>query len=391
MIAPCAAREKAGPMNIDVSSLKYDERAVFSLRSLYSAYGYSCYKMSKFEEYDLYVRNKDFLVSDSVITFTDTDGRLMALKPDVTLSIIRHYRDEPGVVQKLYYNENVYRVSKKTRNFKEIMQVGLECIGAIDDYCVCEVLMLAAESLRRICPRCVLDIAHLDIVASLIDDFSFSDAARARVLKCIGEKNGHELALLCEQNGVEKVKSAVLRELVGLCDRPERALPKLRALLGRSGSARLAEQLSQLESLLAVFKGTDVEDMLRVDFSVVNNLNYYNGIVFSGFVEGVPSGVLSGGRYDRLMRKMKHGAGAIGFAIYLDQLERLADDAREYDVDTLLLYDRKDDPSEVRRAVCGIKRSGVSVSAQKEIPRGMKFRRLMKLTESGAAEVERDA
>lgn len=74
-------------MNIDSNSLKYDERAIFVLRSLYSKYGYSYYKMSKFEEYDLYVRNKDFLVSDSVITFTDTNGRLMALKPDVTLSI----------------------------------------------------------------------------------------------------------------------------------------------------------------------------------------------------------------------------------------------------------------------------------------------------------------
>lgn len=118
-------------MNIDSNSLKYDERAIFALRSLYSKYGYSYYKMSKFEEYDLYVRNKDFLVSDSVITFTDTNGRLMALKPDVTLSIIRHIKDEPGVVQKLFYNENVYRVSQKTRTFKEIMQVGLECVGAM--------------------------------------------------------------------------------------------------------------------------------------------------------------------------------------------------------------------------------------------------------------------
>lgn len=118
-------------MNIDSNSLKYDERAIFVLRSLYSKYGYSYYKMSKFEEYDLYVRNKDFLVSDSVITFTDTNGRLMALKPDVTLSIIRHIKDEPGVVQKLFYNENVYRVSQKTRTFKEIMQVGLECVGAM--------------------------------------------------------------------------------------------------------------------------------------------------------------------------------------------------------------------------------------------------------------------
>ncbi len=373
------------------SALKYDERAVFSLRSLYQSFGYSCYKMNKFEEYDLYVRNKDFLVSDSVITFTDTNGRLMALKPDVTLSIIRHFRDEPGVARKLYYNENVYRVSKRTRAFKEIMQVGLECIGAIDDYCVCEVLMLAAESLRRICPRCVLDIAHLGILASLIDDFSFSDTVRERVLRCVGEKNGHELALLCAQNGVEDAKASALRGLVALCDRPARAIPRLRALLGASGSAKVAGQLARLEKIVNVFSGTGVEDMLRIDFSVVNDLNYYNGIVFRGFVEGVPSGVLSGGQYDRLMRKMKRQSGAIGFAIYLDQLERLEGEPRGYDTDTLLLYSRRDSPADVRRAVCALAASGAGVMAQKEIPPGLKYRRLMRLTESGAVEVERDA
>lgn len=366
-------------MNIDSNSLKYDERAIFALRSLYSKYGYSYYKMSKFEEYDLYVRNKDFLVSDSVITFTDTNGRLMALKPDVTLSIIRHIKDEPGVVQKLFYNENVYRVSQKTRTFKEIMQVGLECVGAIDAYCIGEVLMLAAESLRCISPRCVLDVAHLGIIAAIIDDFSFSESVRRAVLKCINEKNVHELSLICAQSGVEENKAAALRRLVSLCDRPAAAMPKLRALLSRSGSARLAEQLDELERIVVQFKGTDLEDMLRVDFSVANDLNYYNGIVFRGFVEGVPTGVLSGGQYDRLMRKMKHQSGAIGFAIYLDLLERLDHAERAYDVDTLLLYDRRDDPRALRAAAAKLTAGGHSVMAQKELPEGIKFRQLMRL------------
>ena len=101
--------------------LKPEERVLYALRGLYRQYGYSQFKMGKFEEYDLYVRNKDFLVSDGIITFTDTDGRLMALKPDVTLSIIKNARVAPGCVQKLYYNENVYRVSGSTHCFKEII------------------------------------------------------------------------------------------------------------------------------------------------------------------------------------------------------------------------------------------------------------------------------
>lgn len=90
-------------------TLRKEERISFALRELYENYGYRRYKMSKFEEYDFYVRNKESLISDGVITFTDTTGKLMALKPDVTLSIIKNAREGEGV-QKVYYNENVYRV-----------------------------------------------------------------------------------------------------------------------------------------------------------------------------------------------------------------------------------------------------------------------------------------
>ena len=62
---------------IDQQILRREELAAFSLRSLYRQYGYLPYKMSKFEEYEYYIRNKDFLVSDRIITFTDTNGRLM--------------------------------------------------------------------------------------------------------------------------------------------------------------------------------------------------------------------------------------------------------------------------------------------------------------------------
>ena len=134
----------------EINILKSGEKTVAALRSLYKQYGYLPFKMSKFEEYELYVRNKEFLIGDSVITFNDTDGRLLALKPDVTLSIIKNSVYEKGCKQKVYYNENVYRVSQKTRRFKEIMQSGLECIGDITEKEIFEVAELAVKSLETI-------------------------------------------------------------------------------------------------------------------------------------------------------------------------------------------------------------------------------------------------
>ena len=72
-----------------IRTLKNSEIAVLRLRSLYESRGYMQFKMSRIEEYDLYAANKDFLAGEGIITFTDPSGRLMALKPDGTMSIIR--------------------------------------------------------------------------------------------------------------------------------------------------------------------------------------------------------------------------------------------------------------------------------------------------------------
>ena len=110
-------------------NLRPDETATLELRGLYEKYGYKKYKISKFEEYSLYVENRDFFTGDKVLSFTDLDGRLLAMKPDVTLSIINNTRAEKGKSEKIYYIENVYRESKENHSFKEINQMGLEYMG----------------------------------------------------------------------------------------------------------------------------------------------------------------------------------------------------------------------------------------------------------------------
>ena len=133
---------------IDTSILSFSEKAVFSMRNLFLKSGYRQFKMSKFEEYDFYSKNKDFLVADGVITFNDTNGKLLALKPDVTWSIIKNCKDLPNGVEKYFYNENVYRISETSHDYKEIMQTGLECVGEITEKEVKEVVNLAIDSLK---------------------------------------------------------------------------------------------------------------------------------------------------------------------------------------------------------------------------------------------------
>ena len=91
-------------MEFDLSILQPKERASFGLRALYEAAGCRKYHMGRFEEYGLYQENRSFLPSEQVITFTDLDGRLLALKPDVTLSIAKTAQPEKGQTLNYYYS-----------------------------------------------------------------------------------------------------------------------------------------------------------------------------------------------------------------------------------------------------------------------------------------------
>lgn len=309
-------------MNFDAikNVLTKDEIAVYTLRSIYAASGYTHYRMSKFEEYDLYVRNKDFLISDNVITFTDTDGRLLALKPDVTLSIIKNSKDSASGVMKAYYDENVYRAARGTRSFKEIRQAGLECLGDIGGDMIVEVLGLAKKSLDSISEKNILEISDLDIVLGILNSYGISKDGCTKIISSLGTKSLGGVYEVCDDEGLDKEAKAVIGRLVTLYGTPSVVLNELRALDLDENTRGCVEHLS---SVIDGLGNLGIVNNIIIDFSVVNDMKYYNGLCFRGFVDGIPTGILSGGQYDRLMKKMKRSDRAIGFAVYLDELERL--------------------------------------------------------------------
>lgn len=374
-------------MIIETDNLKYDEQAVFLLRSLYSKYGYKQYKMRKFEEYDLYVRNKDFLISDSVITFTDTNGKLMALKPDVTLSIVKNTKDSDGSVQKVYYDENVYRVSKGTHSYKEIKQAGLECIGDVDTYCVCEVLSLAVKSLMTISESCVVDVSDLAILFALYDYIGLSYEARKRMTSLISDKNTHEMKRLCEDMSVSAESTALLEELISYNGTPDEILPRLKAMTEQIGAQA---EFSEFESVVSSLD-EELQSKLRIDFSVVSDINYYNGIVFKGFIDKIPDSVLSGGRYDSLMQSMSRKSKAIGFAVYIDMLERFNIKERKFDYAAVLLYSENDSISTVKNTAQKLINEYGCVFTAKKLPEKATYGKLFELQNGEVILIENNA
>lgn len=357
-------------MEINDGILKTEEKIYLKLRELYRRYGYGCFKMSKFEEYDLYGQNKSFLVSDRVITFTDTNGKLMALKPDVTLSIVKN-ADLTGGVQRLYYNENVYRVSENVHRYKEIMQAGLECLGDLDFYNICETVCLAAKSLEVISKDSVLVLSHLGVLSSVLDRIPVG--IRNVITEKIGEKNAHEIKAVCDTAEVNE-KDARMLEI--MCRHTGNRKETTAALRNLSDDGKVAAALDELEKVIGICeKNTGIKT--EADFSITGDLNYYNGLVMNGFVKGIPTKVLSGGQYDKLMEKMGKKAKGFGFAVYLDLLERFGDE-KESEGDVLLIYGEGTSPEKIFESIDKLSKKGkrvVAVSEKSDIKGAAKQKR----------------
>ena len=367
-------------------NLKKEDRNILSLRHLYEQYGFVHYKMNKFEEYDLYVSNKDFLSGDNIITFTDTNGRLLALKPDVTLSIVKNYREAAGTVQKVYYNENIYRPSKSTKTYKELMQMGLECMGDLNLYHISEVLLLAAKSLEALSDSYILDLSHLGVVRGFLKELNLQPRHEERFLSLLREKNCHGIQTLFDSLKIDdelREKAIALAAAYGNMD------SVLKTLESISLNETMDRAIEELSTVCGVLEEQGF-DNVHLDFSIEGDMGYYNGFLFRGYIEGIPTGVLSGGQYDELMEKMGKSSDAIGFAINLSLLEDYETNVGSYDTDVLLLYDSSASPAALMEAVQELVEQGNTVQAQQRIPEKLKYRRLLEFDGERVKEVIHD-
>jgi len=371
-------------MSSNDTVLKRDEEYVLGLRSLYESYGYKKFKMRKFEKYDLYLENKSFLRNGGIITVTDPKGRLLALKPDITLSIVKNIKAS-DLPEKLYYNENVYIADSNAGEIKETTQVGLEYVGEIDIRAMAEILLLAAESLAHTNEQYRIALSHMGFVSEILEKYFENEIDRARASKLISEKNSHGLKELCKELKLSEEAIERLSGLVNVCGELKSVINEAKTLACGEGSNAGCEELFVLSQIIDLF---GLSNKFILDFSVMNDMSYYNGLVFQGFINGVPKSVLSGGRYDNLVKRFGLDTSAAGFAVSTDLLNDFNHKADEYDYDVLLLYSKDCDPFIVISAEKSIIASGESCIALSDEPYGISYKRKVIINSDGSLKNE---
>ena len=296
-------------------SFTKEEETLFTLRYIWSEKGYKKYRLSQAEEYDFYVRNKEFLDNREIISFTDKDGVLMALKPDITLSLVRSIEDIESEIQRIMYFENVYRIPQLSESFKEIMQTGLECFGPLTKKEIVEVVELAQESLELINSNYYLSISHMGVINSLLKGIDKEDCEI--IIENLKRRNISKLRKLANE------KDYLKRNVECFITLLSETLTKREICTYLRNNDVDNESIVELE---AIINENDSERIV-FDFSQLGAFGYYNGLILKGYIYSSPIPILRGGEYSLLLKKMeKKIKRAIGFALYMNEIEEREND-----------------------------------------------------------------
>ena len=322
-----------------IKNMSKKDLVLLNIRKMYDSYGYKKISLPSFEEYDLYNENKDF-IDRNVLTVMSPNGKLLALRPDITLSVAKKVsKDQSLKYSKIYYQENTYNLTKYV-GYGEDEQLGIELIGKESTFLDFEIINLAVKSLDIINKKSMIVLSHAGFISSIFENFDLEYETKEQILDCINRKNSHDIQKILKRNEhiSENVKKLIYKipELSGNLENIEKELLKYEI---NDNTKKILSELKQLNSLLMKFYK---KSKIVFDFSVVKNLNYYNGIILQGYIEDFPNVILTGGRYDKLFEKFGVDTGAVGFAILTDGLKGYYKDTDKKDFEVLIAYDNSD-------------------------------------------------
>jgi ATP phosphoribosyltransferase regulatory subunit len=272
--------------------------------------------------YSLFEHGMGRVEAHRAFRFTDTDGRLLALRPDVTSAAARAAatlfaeRERP---LRLCYAAPVFRQQPQSHAEwrRESTQIGCELIGANTRVADLEVLAIAAEFLRRLDleDNYAITLNDVGIFNGVAERLKLDPTSREAMRQLIDVRNAADLErFLTPYTSAEEAQAfAQLMQLSG----KRESLDLARRVISNEQSG---VALDRLESLWNVIESLGLANCFEIDFGDVARLDYYTGLTFKVYVAGAGSRVGSGGRYDGLTASFGKAEPAVGFVVDLDAL-----------------------------------------------------------------------
>ncbi|MGI6152953.1 MAG: ATP phosphoribosyltransferase regulatory subunit [Christensenellaceae bacterium] len=283
--------------------------------------GYDEVKTPTFEYYDVFQHDSVPYVQENMIRFFDSEGRTLALRPDSTGPIARMAATrllDKDTVLRLCYVQDAYGFFRQGIDKKsEFAQAGVELLGKKGADADAEVIALAVQAFRKTKLKDFsIEMGQVAFFKGIIEDCGLNDEQTEKIRMLVDAKNNVELEFELDQLQIDSRIKRILLQLGGLFGGRE-VFDKALFMAVNDRCVSAVENLREVYEILCDF---GYEEYISIDLGMLNDFNYYTGIIFRGIVRGVGAPLLSGGRYDGLLAEFGADSPATGFAIGIKEL-----------------------------------------------------------------------
>jgi histidyl-tRNA synthetase len=289
------------------------------LREVATSWGYGEIKTPTFEHIELFTLKSGDGILGEIYNFKDKGDREIALRPELTAPVVRMYVEElqrsPKPL-KFFYFDNCFRYERPQKGrFREFFQFGVEIIGSARPESDAEVIALAAQMLTSAGVKGDLHIGHIGILRALLKDIQ--PEYQGKIMRLVDKKDDKGLEdFLDKINAPDDIRGKLFR-LIGL--HGENAMHEAQELVGD------IEALTQFKALLDLLDVYGIE--YQVDLGIARGLDYYTGMVFEIYCEGLgaQNQVCGGGSYRLAQLFGGKDTPSTGYAIGFDRIMEICE------------------------------------------------------------------
>ena len=289
------------------------------MREVAVRWGYGEIKTPTFEHIELFTLKSGDGILGEIYNFRDKGDREIALRPELTAPVVRMYVEElqrsPKPL-KFFYFDNCFRYERPQKGrFREFFQFGVEIIGSARPESDAEVIAVAVEMLKSAGVTGDLHVGNLGIVRALLKDIS--PEHQGKIMRLVDKKDDKGLEdFLDEINAPDDIRGKLFR-LIGL--HGENAVHEANELVGN------IEAIAQFKALLDLLDVYGLE--YQVDLGIARGLDYYTGMVFEIYCEGLgaQNQVCGGGSYRLAALFGGEDTPSTGYAIGFDRIMEICE------------------------------------------------------------------
>lgn len=286
------------------------------------SFGYHPIQTPSFEFFDIFGKEIGTTPSKELYKFFDREGNTLVLRPDITPSIARcaakYYMDDDIPIRFCYTGNTFINNNSYQGRLKERTQLGAELIGDASAEADAELLAMAVQlMLAAGLKEFQLSVGHVEFLRGLFEAAEISAEQETEIRELLLNRNYY---------GVEEIVSVLpvredLKELFGLLNDAMLTREKISAAKEKAAGypkiCHALERLEQLDDLLRIYR---IEKYVCYELAMISGYEYYTGIIFAGYTFGSGEALITGGRYDNLLKSFGKNAPSIGFAVIIDQL-----------------------------------------------------------------------